>query len=816
MNPIAIAGMHRAGTSMVAKELRIAGLHLGPDADFVLPAPDNPGGFFEHAGFVSLDEDLLAATGGAWDHLPPRPPMGADDPRVADLRDRATALVDELAVKSTWGWKDPRTSLTARFWLDLLPELRVVVCVRHPLEVSLSLKKRNNTSYAHALSLWHGYYETLLNAVPEERRIVTHYDAHFRDTATEIGRLVAFAGLPESGAAAAEAASEPELRHHRLDIDLSEAGADSGTVALYERLREEAGDPVPAADPRAHVEAHARVDRNALDLEVVKERLDRRARQVASLERQRDELSERVAELEKLESSSVLNEIKARVESLENSMGDLEDSMQDLRYEVQDLTGREDAQSLRACRALVRDQVPRSEPLLVIAKGDPLWLDLYGRPTSNFPQDASGRYPGFPFNHGIAAIAHLEAQRLRGARFLLIPQIASWWTERFPDFATHLAGRYRVVADEEGAGMLVDLSPPDVVAEGSPRTVQEVINHLAAVHRREPAVLDCTGHDLAAQLPGRNVFSPPEGDALPYVDDTIDVVLVAPASTPGANGDHKRLAEARRVASLAVVTIGEGRQPVVAGVEEFAPSKEEEGRGAGIRIVVNAAQPDPRWQAHLEESVADEQDVEVVIRPDRWNDVADGAALVAIVEEGVLPLPGCFDAARATLGRDDRADAVAAKLLASDGAIEAAGTIVFSDGSWTGIAAGSHEIVAPWHEYVRESCGTAGLVFLTAAAVEALAAGGKGPDVGSPTSWAGELWAAGLRVVYQPDAAAVRAEGAPDTSASVAARVAEAWAPVSHGRPIRPAVLDEGAWRSLLAHEQVGTAWAAGQPATRA
>jgi hypothetical protein len=133
MNPIAIAGMHRAGTSMVAKQLRIAGLHLGPDADFVLPAPDNPGGFFEHAGFVSLNDDLLAATGGAWDHLPPRPPMGADDPRVADLRDRGEQLAAELAVKSPWGWKDPRTSLTACFWLDLLSGLRVVVCVRHPL-----------------------------------------------------------------------------------------------------------------------------------------------------------------------------------------------------------------------------------------------------------------------------------------------------------------------------------------------------------------------------------------------------------------------------------------------------------------------------------------------------------------------------------------------------------------------------------------------------------------------------------------------------------------------------------------------------------
>jgi hypothetical protein len=34
-------------------------------------------------------------------------------------------------------------------------------------------------------------------------------------------------------------------------------------------------------------------------------------------------------------------------------------------------------------------------------------------------------------------------------------------------------------------------------------------------------------------------------------------------------------------------------------------------------------------------------------------------------------------------------------------------------------------------------------------------------------------------------------------------------------RPNRPDVLDDGAWRALLAHEQIGTAWAAEQPATR-
>ena len=35
--PVAIAGMHRAGTSMVARVLRLCGLDLGEDEHFALP-----------------------------------------------------------------------------------------------------------------------------------------------------------------------------------------------------------------------------------------------------------------------------------------------------------------------------------------------------------------------------------------------------------------------------------------------------------------------------------------------------------------------------------------------------------------------------------------------------------------------------------------------------------------------------------------------------------------------------------------------------------------------------------------------------------
>src|SRR5688572_14655735 len=69
--PVAIVGMHRSGTSMVAKVLQQAGLHLGTEADLMPPAAENPEGFFEHLGFVRLNDDVLNAAGSGWD-CPPR------------------------------------------------------------------------------------------------------------------------------------------------------------------------------------------------------------------------------------------------------------------------------------------------------------------------------------------------------------------------------------------------------------------------------------------------------------------------------------------------------------------------------------------------------------------------------------------------------------------------------------------------------------------------------------------------------------------------------------------------------------------------
>jgi Uncharacterized protein conserved in bacteria len=130
--PVAIAGMHRSGTSLVARALNLAGCWLGAEPDMLPAAPDNPEGYWENAHFVRINERILDQL-GSWD-VPPQPAEGwAGSSRFASLRKEASAQVDAMQPHAPWGWKDPRTSLTAQFWDEIIDGLSVVICLRgHP------------------------------------------------------------------------------------------------------------------------------------------------------------------------------------------------------------------------------------------------------------------------------------------------------------------------------------------------------------------------------------------------------------------------------------------------------------------------------------------------------------------------------------------------------------------------------------------------------------------------------------------------------------------------------------------------------------
>jgi len=245
---ICIAGMHRSGTSMVSGLLHEIGVYLGEEPDFLAAKEgENADGFWEHFGFYALNERLLLHLRAGWD-APWIPDGWEAREDLAPFREEARLLADRMRGLAgrggRWGWKDPRNSITIPFWRSLLPDVKIVICVRNPVEVAASLRKRNNLSVAASSRLWLRYYENLLSHVPRGNRVITLYENYFEKFEQELGRVCSALGLAVGGGvmARARACAKPELRHNRATCQELRGGDFAPElIRIYDALLEEAG-----------------------------------------------------------------------------------------------------------------------------------------------------------------------------------------------------------------------------------------------------------------------------------------------------------------------------------------------------------------------------------------------------------------------------------------------------------------------------------------------------------------------------------------------------------------------------------------------
>jgi GT2 family glycosyltransferase/glycosyltransferase involved in cell wall biosynthesis len=204
------------------------------------PQADNPEGFWEHLGFVAVNDELLNELGGAWD-LPPKADENFRDSRLDPLRMKARLLVEGFGSATVWGWKDPRNSLTLPFWQDVLPGLKTLITVRNPLEVAHSMRERNGTSYSFGLRLWEIYNRRLIEAASKHERLVTHYDLFFENAEKELRRIANSIGLPDAKIRTAAQLVTTRRRHTHFTIDqLIDARVPEEVIELYRALITEA------------------------------------------------------------------------------------------------------------------------------------------------------------------------------------------------------------------------------------------------------------------------------------------------------------------------------------------------------------------------------------------------------------------------------------------------------------------------------------------------------------------------------------------------------------------------------------------------
>ncbi|MET0903206.1 MAG: hypothetical protein ABWZ52_08195, partial [Acidimicrobiales bacterium] len=439
-----------------------------------------------------------------------------------------------------------------------------------------------------------------------------------------------------------------------------------------------------------------------------------------------------------------------------------------------------------AYEQMVRAAWSDDDRWLVVGPGSPKEArDVRTPRAAAFPDSRDGR----PFADDLAHVAQLEVLRYEGHRHLVLPEGSRPWFLQQVELRDHIVRSYRTVVDQAGAGAVFDLWSD--AADGS-ETLRSAVERLTPASTSAPSVLDWSGLGLASELPDLATFAPPVGELLPYIDDSVDVVVVGPT---------RDVVEARRVAVAGVIAVVAGPTgPEVRSIDRLAPSSD----AAAPEVVVWSTEgTDPRWRAALAGRAAS-AGATVRFGPLDAAGLAtvtdSDSDIVIAVEPHVLPLPGALEAAALLVAtHPDRA--LTGKVLRSDGRLESAGGAVFFDRSVALIAEGSPDVRAPWHEYVRTVCWAPGLL---AAAAEVWRTVPAPPIVeGRPflREWCANAWAHGTSVVYQPAVAAARVEG--DGGEPTTPMLSSAWQRVLDLRPARPRELSDGAWRFLLAHDDV-------------
>jgi hypothetical protein len=149
-----ILGCHRSASSLVAKALHEAGVHMGDE--LLSNLPDNPEGHFEDMDFLKKNVEIL--DGDVWNDVN-RPLQDID----------TTALIKEKNNVPLWGWKDPRTTLTIEKYYGHLDDPIIVSLFRKPEHVARSMAKRGGVTEEEALALAKAY----------NRKIIDFLSKHF-------------------------------------------------------------------------------------------------------------------------------------------------------------------------------------------------------------------------------------------------------------------------------------------------------------------------------------------------------------------------------------------------------------------------------------------------------------------------------------------------------------------------------------------------------------------------------------------------------------------------------------------------------------
>jgi hypothetical protein len=256
---IFVIGMHRSGTSALARVLSLCGAAL--PRRLLPPNGGNPTGYWEPSEAMELNERFLRRQRSSWADPALRYRDALGDP--ADLarfdassRDFVQSIGEFLANGFEPGeavvLKEPRISALLPYWLAAAAEAgyraKAIHIFRNPADVAASLAVQHGISFERASALWQKY--NLLgehDARPIPRAFVS-YEALIEDWSSAIARCSSEIGVDLDAGAEARRMIEtflsPHLNHYsgrKIAWNHAQRPACEQMLLVHDALRRAAG-----------------------------------------------------------------------------------------------------------------------------------------------------------------------------------------------------------------------------------------------------------------------------------------------------------------------------------------------------------------------------------------------------------------------------------------------------------------------------------------------------------------------------------------------------------------------------------------------
>ncbi len=228
---ILVLGMHRSGTSLISRSLKVFGAMHGEN--LLSSTFGNVKGHWEDQDFFFLNEEMLNLLAKGWDS--PLPIINQDVDLLCQhgYMERATDLLQlRLASMPIFALKEPRMTKLLPFWLKVFAsiptQVHYVFAVRSPLNVAKSLFERRKIPLEQGLLLWYSYNAYAFKALVNSKVLFVDYDCFLSDTSVYLEKMSAFFNLPM------QTIEEEKFLNDFLDKNLRNFKAEYNSVQLKE------------------------------------------------------------------------------------------------------------------------------------------------------------------------------------------------------------------------------------------------------------------------------------------------------------------------------------------------------------------------------------------------------------------------------------------------------------------------------------------------------------------------------------------------------------------------------------------------------